>query len=998
MTPVLQGFTGHVPAAIARRPPDANLHRINWIEWQTCLLDPLDPLFAKVAGLFMEEQTKRFGTDHLYAADTFIEMTPPSGEEKYLGELSRAIYDGMAKTDPDAVWVLQGWTFYNQRRFWSQPRIAAFLGAIPDERMVVLDLFCETDPMWNRTAAFCGKPWLWCNVQNFGCNVHLTGALNTINEDLPAVRRDPEAGRLAGLGFVNEGLDYNPVVHDLMFEMAWRTEPVDLDQWIGQYALHRYGRLNDDARQAWRILLATVYSGTHRFRSKIVEAPHVGGGGGSPGYDPIQLAEAWGLLVASADELGGCDTFRFDLVNVARQVLSIHAARLHGDLTSAYRAKDARAFDRASAGFGQLIRDMDDLLATRREFLLGRWLEDAKRWGTTPAERNRFEWNARRVLTLWGEGPHIDDYAWKEWSGLLNGYYLKRWERFAQALAESLRNDQPFDGNPFNRALRQWMVDWSDQRTSYPTEPRGDSVAVARKLWKKYAKAVTPLPAAISLTTGKPVACSFSLGPYPPHLANDGRKADTDRYWATDVTRDKDAWWQVDLEEPVEVSRVVVVGYYGDERFYDFAVETSLDGQEWKMAADRRNNKEPSTADGYTCSFEPRSVRYIRVTMTANSANTGRHLIEVMAFRGGTETRSGDAAEINDPEIVSIEPEIDGAAIAEPKNKPDLKKTLASLKEVDGLYVMTFYGDYTRMVDYFHERVLMSAVVGTIVKRQYCSLFSYFGDRENPLFGRNFDNVDTHLLVCYYFPENGYASIAFTPMKELGVGGKTKLNMDSSFQKMKLANCPCMSIEGMNEKGLCLALASIEPVKYEPEENKESRWLIRLMREILDHAANVDEAARIARSYNVFDNGLNLLSHHILVADQEGRSAVLEHDGVEMRVIPMDGAWQAATNRKLFDVSAERTRKNCARFRTATDILKTSGDSMSWKGGMSLLDRVAQHDVDYVIRGEKITVNTEWSAIFNMKKREVYISLDMNYDKVFKLVLRDRDDYTRKAE
>ena len=85
MTPVLQGFTGHVPAAVAKKYPKARLHKVHWIEWNTNLLDPLDPLFAKVAKLTMNEQAKRFGTDHLYAADTFIEMTPPSGDLKYLG-------------------------------------------------------------------------------------------------------------------------------------------------------------------------------------------------------------------------------------------------------------------------------------------------------------------------------------------------------------------------------------------------------------------------------------------------------------------------------------------------------------------------------------------------------------------------------------------------------------------------------------------------------------------------------------------------------------------------------------------------------------------------------------------------------------------------------------------------------------------------------------------------------------------------------------------------
>ena len=43
----------------------------------------------------MQEQTKLFGTDHLYAADTFIEMIPPRGDAKYLTDMSRAILSGM---------------------------------------------------------------------------------------------------------------------------------------------------------------------------------------------------------------------------------------------------------------------------------------------------------------------------------------------------------------------------------------------------------------------------------------------------------------------------------------------------------------------------------------------------------------------------------------------------------------------------------------------------------------------------------------------------------------------------------------------------------------------------------------------------------------------------------------------------------------------------------------------------------------------------------------
>ncbi len=493
MTPVLQGFTGHVPVALAQRFPEAKVHRIRWIEWETSLLDPLDPLFPKMARIYLEEQSKRFGTDHLYAADTFIEMRPPSNDPKYLADLARAIYAGTTDSDAQAIWVLQGWIFTNNPQFWKPPQGRALFGAVPDDRMLVLDLMCEQNPAWIKTEAFYGKPWLWCNLQNFGNTVHLSGALNKIAQDLPALRRQPQAGKLAGLGFVNEGLGYNPVVYDLMFEMAWRDQPVEVQKWLDDYVLSRYGRANADARRAWQILLETVYDGAHYTRSIIDQVPHLRVAPKSP-YDNAKLAGAWEALLAAADELDEIDTFRFDLVNVARQVLSNRASVLHGAIVQAWQAKDAAKLRDASERFLSLMRDMDRLLATREESLLGRWLEDAKRWGVTDGERARFEWNARRVLTMWGQGASLDDYARKEWSGMLGGYYLPRWELLLRELNASLGSNKPFDEKEFQSRLRRWMADWSDQREAYPMQPQGDSIEVAKVLWAKYEKQFVATP------------------------------------------------------------------------------------------------------------------------------------------------------------------------------------------------------------------------------------------------------------------------------------------------------------------------------------------------------------------------------------------------------------------------------------------------------------------------------------------------------------------------
>ncbi len=282
-----------------------------------------------------------------------------------------------------------------------------------------------------------------------------------------------------------------------MFEMAWRDEPVDLKQWLRDYAWHRYGRANADAEAAWMILNSTVHPVL-----RPMEWPNHYIIGRVPSlkpardklYDNARLAEAWRLLLEAADELKDGDPYRFDLVNVARQVLSNHATELHRKIIAAHRAKDGKALKEASDRFLQLIRDLDELLATRQEFLLGPYLEDAKCWGTADAERANFEWNARRMVTIWGsiKEKGLRDYCYKEWSGMLSGYYLKRWQWYLDKLAAALQQDKPFDAAAFSQQLWEWERDWAGGKETYPTKPHGDSVEVARRLWQKYGDAFRP--------------------------------------------------------------------------------------------------------------------------------------------------------------------------------------------------------------------------------------------------------------------------------------------------------------------------------------------------------------------------------------------------------------------------------------------------------------------------------------------------------------------------
>jgi alpha-N-acetylglucosaminidase len=137
MTPVLPAFAGHVPQAIKKSFPNSVITSMGSYgtgkEYEAFFLDPMDPLFSEIQQKFLKIQTKYYGTDHYYCADPFNEMNPPDTTPKYLGSVSKAIFNGMNSADPKAIWVQMGWTFYFMKLWNDNPaRLKAMIDAIPE--------------------------------------------------------------------------------------------------------------------------------------------------------------------------------------------------------------------------------------------------------------------------------------------------------------------------------------------------------------------------------------------------------------------------------------------------------------------------------------------------------------------------------------------------------------------------------------------------------------------------------------------------------------------------------------------------------------------------------------------------------------------------------------------------------------------------------------------------------------------------------------------------
>lgn len=521
MMPVLPAFSGHVPPSFKDKFPQAKLRKTNWGQGfnDVYLLDPSDPMFMQIGKKFIEEQTKEYGTDHFYSSDTFNENTPPTSDSTFLDGVSKRIFQSMATTDPKAIWVMQGWLFFNDSKFWQPAQMKAVLNAVPDNHLIILDLFTDEHPVWQRTDSYYGKPWIWNMLQNFGGVVGMHGRITHVaNGPLQDIQASKS---MVGIGLTPEAIEQNPAVYDAMMSNVWRNNYMDVGRvdrmdsknptfkpsrynfipgnkpWVLDYAERRYGTSNADINNAWAAgLLNTVYSSDPSkdkgVASIIVGRPSLNMANDwrvdtTSSYDQKLLIEAWQHFLKPGEELKQSEGYCYDAVNITRQVLANYANRLEPKIIFAYRLKDTVAFKKYSAAFLQLMDDMDELLATRKDFLLGKWLKEARECGITNRESDLYEFNARDLITLWGDkNSPLHEYANKQWSGLIKGFYKPRWQMFFDELAESLKDNKPFDNGAFEQKIKDWEWHWVNAHDSYRSEPNGDAVAVAEKIFNKY--------------------------------------------------------------------------------------------------------------------------------------------------------------------------------------------------------------------------------------------------------------------------------------------------------------------------------------------------------------------------------------------------------------------------------------------------------------------------------------------------------------------------------
>ncbi|MET8756080.1 alpha-N-acetylglucosaminidase, partial [Streptomyces sp. NPDC004667] len=481
MTPVLPGWFGTVPPEFAARNPGAvTVAQGDWAgfarpDW----LDPASPVSGRLAAAYYAEQRAVFGDSTMYRMSPLHEGGRTGRVD--VRAAARAVQGALHAAHPGALWAVLG---------WQDDPTPELLAGVDASKLLILDGLSDRYNRLDREARWGGVAYAMGTIHNFGGHTTV-GANTSVWIDRFAAWRAKGNSALAGTAYLPEAAGTDPAAFGLFTDLAWEPGPIDQRAWFAAFAARRYGAPDPEAAAAWEELRRGPYSTSSGLWSESQDSlftarpglTAAGAGHWSPRsmrYPAGSVRRALDHLLRVAPRLRSSSAYRFDLVDTARQALADHSRVLLPRIRAAYGAGNAALLRTLAAQWAWREAQLEALTGSDPNFLLGRWLDAARSWGTTEAEKDHNEYDARSILTVWGrrgtsEGGFLHDYANREWSGLLGEFYAGRWKLYFGTLEKALVRRTA----PRTIDWHSYEEEWARRTTRPPATPRGDPYALA---------------------------------------------------------------------------------------------------------------------------------------------------------------------------------------------------------------------------------------------------------------------------------------------------------------------------------------------------------------------------------------------------------------------------------------------------------------------------------------------------------------------------------------
>lgn len=259
-----------------------------------------------------------------------------------------------------------------------------------------------------------------------------------------------------------------------------------------------------------------------------------------------------------------------------------------------------------------------------------------------------------------------------------------------------------------------------------------------------------------------------------------------------------------------------------------------------------------------------------------------------------------------------------------------------------------------------------------------CTTFNCVTRSGDTLFARNFDYKSSPCFLVRTSPKNGYQSVSMLHGNTMLYGNKyASLNSDKNADRLLLAPYVCM--DGMNEKGLCIAVLEINAKSTRQRRGKKEITTTTIIRAVLDKCATVEEAVELFSKYDICDS--LLYNYHYQIVDQSGKSVVIEYVNNEMRVIYPESVFQYAMNFFLSEDGDNSNPMGYDRRDKVEEALKLTSGCMDEDLAMKLLKSCT---LNYRYKNIFWRIITVWSCVYNPSKKNLQICVNMDYKNAYR--------------
>lgn len=266
-----------------------------------------------------------------------------------------------------------------------------------------------------------------------------------------------------------------------------------------------------------------------------------------------------------------------------------------------------------------------------------------------------------------------------------------------------------------------------------------------------------------------------------------------------------------------------------------------------------------------------------------------------------------------------------------------------------------------------------------------CSAFTMKDVDGNILMGRNYDfKLDTSAMLVYCTPKNGYRSVAFAALDNLSA------NQPEAGMSKKLAclAAPFVCLDGMNEKGVSIAVLTLDSEPTVQSSGKETIGTSLAIRLVLDQAATTQEAVDLLSSYDMLATAGR--DYHFYITDASGDGRVIEYDCESPeRVLTATPSEEVTNFFVMYQDQVLPNQKNGIyghgreRFDAIETILEENEGNGTRDTGWEALVAASQEP-----NPEDVTSNTQWSILYDDTNltAEVCLRRDWNNKTMYELL------------